>query len=169
MAKRRLLRLGVGLAVAAAVVGLLVYANTRPQQVARLESGQRQMLAALPEVPPAGTRGRTNLEIHVVEKGGRIPADLVPATLEATATTPSSMAIGVRWSYGNCGVPNRETDVYLDETPTEVVVDVWDDVRHDPSIRACGGVGLEGSWTLHLKSPLGSRLLRYHEVVPPPA
>jgi hypothetical protein len=87
----------------------------------------------------------------VVHKKGSIPTDLVPVWWRTETLRPASRDVPITWDYGNCGAPNRETDVYLPKTSTSVLIDVWDDTRRDvPVGTACAGVSLNGTATVHL-------------------
>lgn len=159
------------LVVLVAVVGIFFgFAQCTEYQarlVPHLPSGAKQVLAR--PATDAGVVGtsRTNRDITVVQKEGRIPADLIPVRWSTGMLRPASRNLLITWGYGNCGAPDRETDVFLRETPDSVLIDVWDDTRKDlPLGTACAGVGLTGTATVHLAEPLGSRTLELHEIAP---
>lgn len=157
----------VVIAIVCFLVGLAQYHQYQSRLVPHLPSGSRQVLSQ-PEIVAGVTRtAGTNMDITVVHKKGRIPTDLVPVRWSTETLQPASRDLRITWDYGNCGAPNRETDIYLLETSNAVLIDVWDDTRMDlPFGTACAGVSLTGTATVHLAEPLGSRALELHEIAP---
>lgn len=143
--------------------GLVACTGQESPVVPRLPTGSKQVIEQASTDAGEISMAHANQEIHVVEKKGPIPADLVPVRWSTVSLDRASADIPITWTYGNCGKPNRETDVYVQQQSTKVTIDVWDDTRFDlPPGTSCAGVGLEGAWTIHLAKPLGTRSLELH-------
>jgi len=108
-----------------------------------------------------------NRDIHVVQKAGTIPSDLLSSRWTALGLDRTKRTFELEWIRGACEKKNLEVDIYVRQTKSAVVVDVYDDptIHLPPGDNGCAAVGLGATHGVVLSAPLGSRRLLEHEVV----
>lgn len=102
-------------------------------------------------------------KVTIVEKQGTLPSGLAPSDWSAYASAPSSKTLPISLSFGTCGEHHHET-IFVDETQTTVLVDVWDGPTTDTVSGACAGTERAVSYLVRLHAPIGSRKLLTHEI-----
>lgn len=154
-------------AVGAAILTTAAFLAGCGDKSPRIPEGSAQALAPAERLAddgrPAGAPTGEGTAFKVIREPGAFPADRIPLEWTALGAGKSSDAINVSWTYGSCG--NKDFHVYLVETPTQVVIDLW----NDPDFTGdCIALGNPGATTVKLAAPLGRRELLQHRVEPPP-
>lgn len=101
---------------------------------------------------------------RVLRREGQIPKNWVPMRWTAVNLRRGSDRLLIEWDFGGCG--NRDFTVFVDETPSRVIVDLWNDPDYDG---ACAAVAYRAATEVKLAAPLGQRPLLKHRVEEAPA
>jgi hypothetical protein len=154
------------LTVAAGVAGVACLAGcTNSNAGQRLQPGTKTVVVAASEVTAAHLRPLgIDSKVTYQQVDGTLPEGLAPSEWITSSTATDSTKLLLDLSFGDCGEHHHET-IYVRETTTTVLIDVWDGPTTDNPSGVCAGVERSVSYTVHLKAPLRARHLLTHQIV----